>query len=113
MSRLRLSYFVAVLAASGLLLGIAATAHAKLIGFHGTLSIGLAGQPPIVATGSGSALLNGSVGGIGGHLTTLQIFTNSVAITGAVVPITDPEVVRTVVALRNSGGFDGVGLKGE
>ncbi len=96
MLRLQLSHCVAVLAASGLLLGITDTAHAKLIGFNGTLSIGLAGQPPIVATGSGNALLNGSVGGIGGHLTTLQILTNSVAVTGAVVPITDPEVVRTV-----------------
>ena len=97
MSNLRLSHCVAVLAASSLLIGIAGTAHAKLIGFNGTLSIGLAGQPPIVATGSGNALLNGSVGGIGGHLATLQIFTNSVAVTGsAVVPITDPEVVRMV-----------------
>ncbi len=76
--------------ASVLLLGVAGTAHAKLIGFQGTLSISLAGLPPIVATGSGNAVLNGSIGGIGGHLTTLQILTNTVSVTGAIVPLTDP-----------------------
>ncbi len=90
MSGLRLSRFVAVLAASVLLFGLAGTAHAKLIGFTGTLSIGLPGLPPVVATGSGNALLNGSTGGLGGHLTTLQILTNTVSVTGAIVPITDP-----------------------
>ena len=59
MSKHRLSHFVAVLAASSLLLGIAGTAHAKLIGFNGTLSIGLAGQPPVVAT-TGEAEGDGS-----------------------------------------------------
>ncbi len=83
MSKLRLSRFVAVLAASSLLLGIAGTAHAKLIGFHGTLSIGLPGLPPIVATGVGPAILNNSAG-IGGHLATLQILANTVSVTGAV-----------------------------
>ena len=96
MSRLRLSHFVAVLAASALLLGIADTAHAKLIGFHGTLSIGLPGLPPVVATGVGQAILNSSAG-IGGHLTTLQILTNTVSVTGAIVPITDPEVSPLIV----------------
>ena len=80
--------------ASVLLLGTADTAHAKLIGFNGTLSIGF--PVPVVATGSGNALLNGSIGGIGGHLTTLQILSNSVSVTGAVVPITDPGPPSTV-----------------
>ena len=53
MCKLRLSHCVAVLIAS-LLLGIAGSAHAKLIGFNGTLSIGLPGQPPVVATGPGT-----------------------------------------------------------
>ena len=83
MSKLRLSHCAAVLAASGLLLGIASTSHAKLIGFTGTLSISLGGRPPIVATGSGNAVLNGSIGGIGGHLTTLQILNNTVSVTNA------------------------------
>ena len=95
MFRLRLSRFVAVLAASSLSFGITGTAHAKLIGFNGTLSISLGSLPPIVATGSGNALLNGSVGGLGAHLTTLQILTNTVSVTSAVVPITDPEVTLT------------------
>ncbi len=100
MSRFRLSHFAAVLAASGLLLGITGTAHAKLIGFHGTLSIGFVGLPPIIATGVGQAILNDSAG-IGGHLATLQILTNTVAITGAVVPITDPDVAP-VVSVRGT-----------
>ena len=66
MFRLRLSHWVAVLAASGLSLGITGTANAKLIGFHGTLSISLRGLPPIVATGVGPAILNNSAG-IGGR----------------------------------------------
>ena len=88
---------LAILAATSFLLEIAGTAHAAPVEFSGTLSVGLAGQPPIVATGSGNvAVLNGSVGGLGGHLTTLQILTNTVSVTGAVVPITDPLVTVTV-----------------
>ncbi len=68
MSRLRLSHCVAVLAASGLLFGIAGTANAKLIGFNGTLSLRLGTLPPFVATGSGTALHNASAG-IGGLIT--------------------------------------------
>ena len=97
--------------ASVLLLGIAGTAHAKLIGFNGTLSISLGGQPPVVATGSGNAVLNGS-GGLGGHLTTLQILTNSVAITSAVVPITDPGATlggETLVSVRGTAAL-GTGI---
>ena len=50
--------------------------------------------------GSGNAVLNGSIGGIGGHLTTLQILNNTVSVTNAVVPITDPDA-----ALVNTLGF--------
>ena len=106
--------------ASVLVLGIAGTAHAKLIGFNGTLSISLRGVPPIVATGSGNALLNGSVGGLGGHLTTLQILTNTVSVTGAIVPITDPAAAPVVSlfgsialgtgVLRPISGASGPGL---
>ena len=88
MAGLRLSHFVTILAASALLLGIAGPAHAKLIGFSGTLSISFGGLPPGVATGSGSAILNGSIGGLGGHLTTLQILTNSVSLPSTLVPLT-------------------------
>ena len=119
MSKLRLSHFVAVLAASSLLLGIAGTGNAKLIGFHGTLSISVGGLPPIVATGVGQTILNSSAG-IGGHLTTLQILTNSVAVTGAIVPITDPDVAPVVSlfgsfalgtgVLRPISGASGPGL---
>ncbi len=48
MSRLRLSHRFAVLAASALLFGIAGTAHAKLIGFNGTLSVVLSILPPLM-----------------------------------------------------------------
>ncbi len=106
-SGLRLSHCVAVLAASSLLLGIADTAHAKLIGFNGTLSISFDGLPPVVATGSGNAVLNGS-GGLGGHLTTLQILTNTVSVTGAVVPITDPDAAA-VVSVRGTAAL-GTGI---
>ncbi len=72
--------------------GLASTANAKLIGFHGTLSIRLGGLPPIVATGGGTAILNGSAGIKGNpHLTTLQILANTVSVTGATVPVTDPD----------------------
>ncbi len=100
MSRLQLSHFVAVLAASGLSFGIAGTAHAKLIGFHGTLINQFGVLPPVVATGSGSAVLNGSIGGLGGHLTTLQILANNVSVPSTVIPITDPDVapVRAIIA---------------
>ena len=118
MSRLRLSHFVTVLATSVLLLGIASTGNAKLIGFNGTLSIGFP-VPVVAITGSGNALLNSSAG-IGGHLTTLQILANSVAITSAVVPITDPGPPSTVSfrgsfalgtgILRPISGASGTGL---
>ncbi len=98
----RFPHWVAILAASALLLGIAGTANAKLIGFHGTLSLGLGGLPPIVTTGVGTAILNGSAGIKGNpHLTTLQILTNTVSVTSAVVPITDPDAAP-VVSLRGS-----------
>jgi len=103
MSRIRLSYFVAVLVASGISIGIAGTAHAKLIGFHGTLSISLGGLPPVVATGVGQAILNHSAG-LGGHLTTLQILANTVSVTGATVPITDP-VAAPVVSVRGTAAL--------
>ncbi len=90
MFRLRLSRFVAVLAASSLSFGITDTAHAKLIGFNGTLSVSLGALPPVVATGSGNAVLNGSTGGLGGHLTTLQVLTNTVSIVSTTIPVTDP-----------------------
>ncbi len=106
MLRLQLSHFVAVLAASSLLLGIAGTAQAKLIGFHGTLSIGLPGLPPVVATGVGPAILNNSAG-IGGHLTTLQILANTVSGTGLIVPITDPSA--PVVSVRGTAAL-GTGI---
>ncbi len=102
MSRLRLSHCVAVLAASGLLLGIASTANAKLIGFHGTLSLRLGGLPPVVATGGGGALLNASVGGLGGHLTTLQILANTVSVTGTLIPITDPDAAPVVSIIASA-----------
>ena len=92
---------LAILAATGLLFGIAGSAQAKLIGFNGTLSIGLGSLPPIVATGSGNAILNSSAGIKGDpHLTTLQILANTVSITqSAIVPITDP-AAAPVVSVR-------------
>ncbi len=108
MSRLRFSHCVAVLAVSGLLFGIAGTANAKLIDFHGTLSVGFSILRPIVATGSGSALLNGSIGGLGGHLTTLQILTNTVSVTGTLIPITDPEAAP-LLAISGSAAL-GMGV---
>ncbi len=95
---------LAILAATSFLLGIAGTAHAKLIGFNGTLSISLGVLPPIVATGSGNALLNGSIGGLGAHLTTLQILTNTVSVTGVTVPITDP-AAAPVISIRGSAAL--------
>ncbi|MEE8476113.1 MAG: PEP-CTERM sorting domain-containing protein [Myxococcota bacterium] len=99
---------LAIGVASVLLLGVVDTAHAKLIGFNGTLNVGLPGLRPVVATGSGNALLNGSVGGLGGHLTTLQILTNSVSVTGAIVPITDP-AGAPLISIRGSAAL-GMGV---
>ncbi len=108
MSRLQLSHFVAVLATSALLLGIAGTAHAKLIGFHGTLSISFGVLPPVVATGGGGALLNASVGGLGGHLTTLQILANPVSVAGTLIPITDPDAAPVVSFLGTASLGTGI-----
>ena len=94
---------VAVLAASGLLFGIAGTATAKLIGFHGTLSVKFGVLPPIIATGGGAAILNGS-GGLNAHLTTLQILANTVAVTGAIVPVTDPDAAP-LISFRGSAAL--------
>ncbi len=102
---------LAILAATGLLFGIAGSAQAKLIGFNGTLSIGLSDLPAIIATGSGNAILNSSAALIkdAGHLTTLQILSNTVSITqSAIVPITDP-AAAPVVSVRGTAAL-GTGI---
>jgi hypothetical protein len=54
------------------------------------VSFGIApwGPTPVVFTGAGTAIVNGSGGG--GHLSSLQLVGGSFATTGLVVPVTDP-----------------------
>ena len=71
-----------------------ATAH--LASFNGTLELQLGALPPIVATGAGQMILNGSASEHG-HLTTLQIGANTVsAPTSVIVPVTDPDAAPLV-----------------
>ena len=89
-----------ILAAGALLFGTVGTAHAKIIGFHGTVGVSLGALPPINATGAGLAILNNSNGGVKGaiHLNTMQILTNTV-FGSATVPVSDPDVAP-LVSLR-------------
>jgi len=100
-----------VLAAGFLAAGVAGQAHAISLGFTGSVAVSLAGLAPIALPGAGTAVVNGS--GPGGHLTGLAIPASPFAVTGFVLPVTDPAAFPIagvqVTAHNAAGGFGGVG----
>jgi hypothetical protein len=65
-----------------------APASAVSLAFTGTLSFQLATLAPITFGGSGTAVVNGS--GPAGHLTGLSLSASAFALSGYVLPVTDP-----------------------
>src|SRR5262245_60369648 len=63
-------------------------AHAVNLSFQGTIAFQLATIAPIVVTGSGTAVVNGS--GPAGHLSSLSLPASPFALTNYVQPVTDP-----------------------
>jgi hypothetical protein len=100
-------YFVAVgvLAAGAVATG---PAVASTLEWKGTLVIDLGPTPPIVATGTGVATVNGSSGL--GHLSTLRL-AGGIATTNT-IPVTDPAVTTlislSVTADLGTGTFSGI-----
>lgn len=99
------------LAASLLVFGLAGQAKAVSLAFDGTLSVQIATLDPVVLSGSGTALVNGSGGG--GTLTALQIPQGVFGVTGFIVPVTDPGAFPIagiqVTAANDQGNFSGSG----
>ncbi|MDJ0864613.1 MAG: PEP-CTERM sorting domain-containing protein [Myxococcota bacterium] len=79
----KLSAFFAVA-----LLVLAGAASAAVVPFSGSIGVSIAGLPPIAATGSGLATINGSGGGT--HVSTMLIPSSPFAATSVQVPVTDP-----------------------
>jgi hypothetical protein len=100
------TYVVAGAVAAGL--GMAGPAAAATLEWAGTLVIELGATPPIVATGTGVATVNGSSGL--GHLNTLRLAGGITAAT--TLPVTDPGIT-TIVSVRvtaqlGTGTFSGI-----
>jgi hypothetical protein len=107
----KLSY---ALAASLLVFGLAGQAHAVSLGWTGTFAIQLATLNPVVISGAGTSLVNGSAAG--GHLSGLTVPASPFATAGFVLPVTDPVVFPIagvqVTAHNAAGNFAGVGGAG-
>ena len=95
-------------AASLLVFGLAGRAHAVVLGFTGTLAIQIVGLDPVEISGAGNAIVNGD--GEAGHLKSLHIPASPFAVTGFIVPVTDPSVLPIngvqVTAHNGEGNFD-------
>jgi hypothetical protein len=100
-----------VLAAGLIAFGAVGQAQAAVLGFTGGLGIQLATLAPVVIPGAGSAVINGSGGT--GHLTSLGVPASPFAISGFVLPVTDPGVFPIagvqVTAHNATGAFGGFG----
>ena len=92
-------------------LGSGSDASAITLGFTGGLAVQIATLDPVVIPGAGSATVNGS--GPAGHLTGLVIPANQFAISGFILPVTDPAAFPIagvqVTAANGAGNFAGVG----
>ena len=103
-----------VLVAGFFAVGVAGQAQAVSLGFTGSLSVSLAGLAPIPIAGAGTAVVNGS--GPAGHLTGLAIPASPFAVTGFVLPVTDPAAFPIagvqVTAHNGTGAFAGNGGAG-
>ena len=99
-----------LLLASGVLtLGIAGPSSAVVLGYTSSLAIQIATLPPVVLLGGGTVVVNGSGGP--GHLTALTMGASPFAVTGLVVPVTDPAAFPIagvqVTAHNGTGVFGG------
>ncbi|RIL02023.1 MAG: hypothetical protein DCC71_16875 [Proteobacteria bacterium] len=107
----KLSY---ALAASLLALGVAGQAQAAELGWTGSVAVQIATLDPVVINGAGTATVNNSSGP--GHLTNLAIPASPFAVTGFVVPVTDPGAFPIagvqVTAHNGDGAFQGDGGAG-
>ena len=103
-----------VLAAGLIAFGAVSQAHAAALGFTGALAVQIATLDPVAIPGSGTAIVNGSSGP--GHLTGLGIPSSPFAISGFVVPVSDPGVFPiagvAVTAHNATGAFGGSGGAG-
>lgn len=82
-----------------LILGLAGSASAKTLDWHGTLDIDLGALKDLRITGSGVATVNASSGG--SHLNTMRI---AGGITGSgTIPVTDPSASGTLPSIIISG----------
>jgi len=101
-------------AASLLVFGLAGQAHAVALGFTGTIAVQISTLDPVIVPGAGTAIVNGD--GQQGHLTGLQIPASPFAVTGIVLPVTDPgafPIVGVQVTAHNAeGAFGGTGGDG-
>jgi hypothetical protein len=95
-------------------LAVAGQAHAASQPFFGTLSVQIATLPPILATATGTATLNGA--GALGHLTSATLAGGTFAALAS-IPVTDPGAapIKGVNAnvLNGAGNFTGSPLGGK
>ena len=89
---------------TALVIGFAGAAEARVLGFQGTLSLQVGSLAEIRVSGSGSAILNQSTGGLGGPLNTIGIATPSL-ISGTVkgVSVTGISLLRSVEGTARLG----------
>ncbi|HUU35507.1 MAG TPA: PEP-CTERM sorting domain-containing protein [Vicinamibacterales bacterium] len=103
-----------IFAAGFLTVGVAGQASAVALGYTGSLTVAITGIAPIVFSGGGTAIVNGSGGA--GHLTALSVASGDVGISGFVLPVTDPVAFPIgglqVTANNGTGAFAGSGGAG-
>ena len=90
---------------------VTAAAGAETLAFEGTFSVGGLGGPAPVGTAVGVATVNGSAGGLGGHLTSLQVPGGLFTAMSTSTPITaSPPFTKLVVSITpGAGTFTGAG----
>ena len=103
------------LAASLLALGLAGQAQAIQLGFVGNLAIQVATLAPVELPGAGEVVVNGSTG-VDRHIQSLAIGASAFAISGFVLPVTDPSAAPIkglqVTAANAAATFERLPLPG-
>jgi hypothetical protein len=97
----------------GAAVGASSASHAGILPVTGTLAIEVAILMPLVVSGSGTAVVNGSSGG--GHLETLGLLAGAFDVAGYEVPVTDSAaapIQGVRLTVENQPGFihDGAGV---
>jgi hypothetical protein len=97
-----------------LAVAVAGQAQAIVIGATGSVAVSIAGLSPLILPGSASVTVNGS--GPAGHLTALQVPAGVFAISGLILPVTDPAAFPIaglqVTGSNMSAAFGGSGGAG-